>query len=234
MKKSITAIHGACALMLAAPLLHAVPTPVGPPLAGSGDGLNSRWVVVDPSIKPDTIAQAEAVLAMGPGDAGFVSQTEAIVPNIAFYDGIGGYSDSGFPMPDPATDPRYAVRYTGFLNIVTGGDYRFFSFTDDGFRFDLGGETISSFDGNRGPDVSVSGLYSLGAGLYPIAFLGWEQGGVFVTELSWSLDGAPESIIPQSAFFSRRPSTGVPDAGSTLVLLMVGVVAGRALLGRFP
>jgi LPXTG-motif cell wall-anchored protein len=181
--------------------------------------------------KPDNIAEALGVLALMPGDPLYVSSTHAVVPQIAFYDAVAPNPDSGPPMPDPTTDPRFAVMFSGYLNVTVPGTYNFRAYTDDGFRFLLGGENVMQFDDNRAPGSSFA-TANLVAGLYPISFLGWEQGGAFVNELAWALGTDNPAVIPQANLFSRRPSTGVPDGGSTLLLLGLSLALGGAVVRR--
>lgn len=212
---------GGVALALAFSLdAQAVPTPVSGPLAGSGDGLNSRWVSINPNVvsTPHSIAGAEAVLALNSGDPGVTSFFQGVVPNVNHNDGN-----------QLVTGDQFALRYTGFLNITVTANYQFSSTHDDGVRVRLGGEDIITYNSDTSPIVTSSSFYNLSAGLYPIEILTWEQGGQFASILSMQagIAGAP-FVIPQSLLFS---GASAPDGGSSLILL--SLASGLLVSRRF-
>jgi hypothetical protein len=206
-----------------------VPVPVGPPLAGSGNGLNSHWV--NTSFSPHSIADAIAALALEPGDAGFEASFDGVDPYIDHTDSaLPGFVAGGELASPFGADDNFAVRFSGFLNIVTGGTYTFRSYTDDGFRLTIGGEVVSQFDGDRGPDFT-DGTVVLGPGLYAIEFIGWEQGGIWVDELTWLMPGGAGFVRPDSEVFFTSAPGAVPEPG-TVTLLGLGAVAIGVLNAR--
>jgi hypothetical protein len=218
-------------VLVGAMCAQAVPIPAGPALAESGDGLNSRWVQVDAAFKPDNIAEAKATLAKAPGDPGFITAINQQVSEINFSDfGEPGTS----PVPAMAgADPRFAVEYSGFLNVVNPGTYSLRAHHDDGFELSLGGEVVSQFDANTAPIFTTVNV-DLAPGLYGLSFIGWEQGGLFVNRLLWMQPEESEfSVIPQRVLFANSPQRSVPDSTSSAVLLLLacfGLFAGRFCL----
>lgn len=211
---------GGVALALAFSLdAQAVPTPVSGPLAGSGDGLNSRWVSINPNVvsTPHSIAGAEAVLALNSGDPGVTSFFQGVVPNVDHNDGN-----------QLVTGDQFALRYTGFLNITVSGSYQFGSTHDDGVRVRLGGDDIITYNADTAPIFTPSAVYNLSPGLYPIEVLTWEQGGQFASHLFYKEGTGSYAIVPQSALFSSAP---VPDGGSSLILL--SLASGLLVSRRF-
>ena len=217
MKRLLLHISGMAA---ATALVSAVPVPVSGPLAGPGNGLNFRAVQFSPSIVHN-IAQAEAALALNPGDPNYVGELNSSVNHIDVADGDygGEITASHDAAPFGPGDPLFAVRFSGFLNVLEAGNYVFRSYTDDGFQLTLGGEEISAFDADRAPATSLSPVVALVPGLYEIDFVSWEQGGLFVNELSWQTPGATSFSVPDSQVFFRSAGTQVPDGGTTAALL---------------
>ena len=143
-------------------------------------------------------------------------------------------------MPDPFTtivnneptdDPLFAVRFGGFLNITAGGEYSFQIHSDDGFRLTLGGEQVAIFDGNRAPDSSFVTLM-LDSGLYSLELIGWEQGGGFVSELSWLRPGETSYAVIGSEAGGKALFTAAPVPVPAALPLVVSALGGLGLVWR--
>lgn len=219
-------------LLGSAAFLHAAPVPIGGPIAGSGNGLNSKWVQVDFSINPNSLAEAKTVLNLGPGDAGYLGTSLFVAPRIDYADGngYGGVTPDVYEaIPFGPADTTFGVRFQGFLNVTTPGDYIFSGRHDDGMELVVGGESLIVFPSDTAPTTTSSSLVTLGAGLYPIEFVGWEQGGVFIAELSWALGTGAPQVIPQAVLFTH--SGVIPEAstwmGAAATLGMMGVGVWR-------
>jgi hypothetical protein len=223
----ISSLAAIVMLGMAGTAAHAAPVASGPALATDGDGLNSLWVRA--TTAPHNISDANAVLASEN------ERVSLVVTEVDFYDPANGANTgvsvgvgalTPFDAAAPEVDNLYAVRYSGILNVATGGEYSFQLHTDDGFDFLLGGERVAAVDGDRGPESSFVTL-NLEAGLYSLEMLGWEQGGQFTNELSWRRPGDETYAVIGTeaggrALFTAPSAVPVPAA---LPLL------GSALLG---
>ncbi len=227
-------------LALAGATTQAAPVATSGPLSGDGDGLNAFWVSA--GVSPFNIETAIETLANGTSE----TVVEQIAPYIDYRDFVDGTqgNHAGPDLADPFSpidtennvsigEAIFAVRFSGFLNVLTSGNYLFRSHSDDGFRLTLGGEVISEFDGNRSPDTNEVGL-ELDAGLYSIEFIGWEQGGQFVNELAWLRPGDADfhvigAEIDDRVLFSQAP-TAVPVPAA--LPLLGSALVGLGALGR--
>lgn len=202
-------------------IASAAPISVGGPLSISGNGVNSNWV--NTSFSPHNVESAISALALNPGNSGYISEVNQVVTRIDFADSnyqgyVAGY------VADPMTpDDSFAVRYSGYINIGATDTYTFNAYTDDGFRLNIGGEMVGQYNADRSPGSSVFSV-NLAAGLYAFEMIGWEQGGVFVNELSWHNSNATSwSLVSSNVLFTDIPSTPVPEP-ATLFLLTSGLL----------
>jgi hypothetical protein len=208
MKKLLLTVI-ACSLIFTA---HAAPTPVSPAVTSSGDGLIATWVdnYHNPhniTLLPHSLTEADRIWGMW-----FYPRLVQVTPFINHTDSIPTHTSGWLLQPAGfAADGDFVLRYTGFLNVVTGGTYTFRAFTDDGFGFKLGGETIMSYVTDRTASDSVATI-NLASGLYELDFLVWEEGGLFVSELDWITPGnTTYSLVPTSALFTYAPPAPPPN-----------------------
>ncbi|MBM3395352.1 MAG: PEP-CTERM sorting domain-containing protein [Betaproteobacteria bacterium] len=206
---------------------HAAPMLSAPPTQLPGNGLIYHTHTVgagSADSKPDNIAEASDLLSGSPGGFVIGQSFDLTAPYINHGDGdYGGAAAAAQRIIDAGTaagSDAFASEYFGYINIAKDGTYAFRAFHDDGFRLTLGGDVVASFDSNTAPTSTVVEL-TLDAGLYSLHFLGWEQGSLFINELSWKTDpsAADFTLIPTSVLFRTLPTPGtVPEPGSVALL----------------
>jgi len=195
--------------------------------------LTARWVQGDASVVPHSIAGAEALLALQPGDPGFIEGMNTTGPDLDFLDrssDTNGLFANNQPDPftvvdaagNPLTDPTFAVSVTGTLLVAANADFSFVVHSDDGFDFRIDGASVFQFDGDRGPSTSRIDLVALTAGSHDFELIGWEQGGQFVLELGWAPNGSEN--------FHVLSTTPVPVPAA--LPLMASALAGLGLRRR--
>ena len=108
---------------------------------------------------------------------------------------------------------NFAFLWEGYILIPTTGTYQFRTSSDDGSKMYLGplngtaspygfsAPAIVNNDGLHGTQDVTSSSMTLQAGVYPVAFTFYEQGGGEVMNVSWRIPGSSSFVaIPNSAF----------------------------------
>lgn len=105
-------------------------------------------------------------------------------------------------VPDIAADvpllkrkDRYALRFTGTLQVPKSGRYTFYTASDDGSRFYIGDSLVVDNDGLHGMREK-SGARNLSAGAHPISVTYFDNGGGDGLVVSWSGPGIDKQKIP--------------------------------------
>lgn len=230
----LRALVAGSVLAIAAVSAEAAPVAIGAARSGDGDGLNALWVRSE--FVAHSTGEARSILASAlTQDGGFIEAIEQLVPYVDHDDGTTGlFNSPNLPDPfsalDAGTDWRFAVRFDGYLNVVTAGEYDFLVHSDDGFSLSLGGEIISSYDTDRAPGSTVSGPIFLEAGLYALELVSWEQGGFYIDELAWLRPGADGFAVIGTAEGGLALYSAVPLP--TTLPLLFSALGGIGLLAR--
>lgn len=126
----------------------------------------------------------------------------------------------------PRSD-NFAVKYAGFINIPTTGNYTFYTRSNDGSRLYIGGFAAENIvvenNGTRSSATERSGTITLTAGTYPIYVTFFENTGTAELSASWAGPGIAKQAIPASAFVDIRNQATTqalptaPDAATNLV-----------------
>jgi uncharacterized repeat protein (TIGR01451 family) len=190
--------------------------------AGSFGGVNS-------------IATADALLALPAGNAGIASETTVIAPVLNFLgDGSDGRYDDNTAPPNGLPEP-YAIKATGTIIIPTSGSYVFGLNSDDGGRIRIDGVDVMVDDSNHGTEDHLSNPVTLTAGSHSVEIIMWEGGGgdaleffaAAGTETSWSsnfkLVGSPGGLVVSTPPLGSSAS---PEVATNVQSRMLGINPG--------
>ena len=142
---------------------------VGPSGFGHGitvPGITVRQVFRTSSLGTiQSLAAADALLALPPGDPDIVSDTTVTAPLVNY---LGNGSDgrfSGNSSPPGGSGDNYVIKATGWVEITEAGVYTFGTNSDDGIRLRINGVPIITDDSSHGP-LDFFGTRNLSAGLH--------------------------------------------------------------------
>ena len=94
-----------------------------------------------------------------------------------------------------------ALRFHGYLDIPTTGEYRFLLISDDGGRFFLDGKLCIDDDGQHGPVGKKSEPLKLTAGKHPLMITYHESWGGSALSLWYEGPGIAKREVPTTAYF---------------------------------
>ncbi len=97
-------------------------------------------------------------------------------------------------VPQRKQADRFALRFTGALQVPRPGRYTFFTASDDGSRLYIGGKLVVNNDGLHGM-VEKSGAIDLPAGSHPIVVTYFDNGGGDGLAVNWSGPGLRKQKI---------------------------------------
>ncbi len=100
----------------------------------------------------------------------------------------------------PERRSHFAIRYKSFLKIEKPGEYRFYTYSDDGSKLFIDNKIIVDNDGDHGA-LERSGIVSLKEGNHPIEVQYFNGGGNGWLEVSYKGPDIPKQIIPVEKLF---------------------------------
>lgn len=142
----------------------------------------------------------------------------------ALSDWLGADAASLSGISGSTTIGSLSIRLTGYIAIAEAGTLRFNVESDDGMELKIGGESVTSYDGDRGFGGSPASAEFSEAGLYQIELIYWanDQGSSGL-KFSWNAaDPGTLDVVPQASLYSV-----IPAPSALGVLGMAGLVAAR-------
>ena len=98
-------------------------------------------------------------------------------------------------VPQRKEIDRFALKFTGFLQIRKPGKYTFYAISDDGSRIYLDDKLLVNNDGLHGP-VEKSAAVDLSTGAHKIVVTYFDNGGGDALAIRWSGPGIKKQDIP--------------------------------------
>ncbi|MHC4661065.1 MAG: DUF4838 domain-containing protein [Planctomycetota bacterium] len=96
-----------------------------------------------------------------------------------------------------------AVRFTGYIEILTGGVYTFFTNSSAGSRLYIGEKLIVDNDGHHYAQQRA-GLAALKSGLHPVTITSYHSWVPGALSVSYEGPGIKFKLIPESALFRKK------------------------------
>lgn len=115
-----------------------------------------------------------------------------------------------FSIAPRARDDYFAFKYDGYISLPGGGDYTFYTASDDGSKLYINGSEIVDNDGRHGV-VQDSGMVTLSAGYHEITVTFFENDGGQALTASYAGPGISKRIIPSSVLFTESPDPSPPQ-----------------------
>ncbi|MEX2312076.1 MAG: LamG-like jellyroll fold domain-containing protein, partial [Rhodospirillales bacterium] len=196
-----------------------------------GSGLSGA--VYNTSSSLSNLSQIDTLVDNNQPTANFTSTSV----NYSGGSSIGGFLGADASSADAslsASAETFAVQLTGFIYLEPG-THTFTGRTDDGFRLNVGGETVTQFDGNRGASDSHGTFTVEEGGLYPIEITYWEQGGDQVLSVEMNGQTISGDMLysepPEGTVLQNDGHYSVPDeiGGGEVSVIVSDMPSGATL-----
>ncbi|MEX1224059.1 MAG: PEP-CTERM sorting domain-containing protein, partial [Pirellulales bacterium] len=191
-------------------------------LGVDNDGFQVRQVQAS-GLTIDSFADAEALLALNPGDVGYGSEANEARSLINYVDG-GGNGNYGGDNPFPLGGDDFALLATATLQSPTDETWTFAINIDDGARLRIGGVDVISED-RIGGTADFFGTIALSQGLHDLELLFFEQGGGAAVELFYAR-GTHTTFDPEAFTLLTIGATIVPEPQAWAIGLLGAVFIG--------
>ncbi|WP_310587739.1 PA14 domain-containing protein [Fibrella rubiginis] len=136
------------------------------------------------------------------GSWGQVSQLNGVTP---VKSGQTGQPD----LSQRNREDNFGLKFTGYINVPTDGQYTFYTNSDDGSKLYIGTTEVVNNDFGHA-EQERSGTIGLKAGRHAISIPYLQGGGGKALSVSYSGPGIGKQVIPASAFFRVGSSTPPP------------------------
>ena len=95
-------------------------------------------------------------------------------------------------------DDYFAMRFSGYINILAEDTYYFYLASDDGSRLYIGDKLVVDHDGQHSADPPLWGCIALEAGLHPITVTYFDRTGSHSLSVEYETIDMPRQSIPNN------------------------------------
>lgn len=111
-----------------------------------------------------------------------------------------------FDITPRTQNDNFVFAFDGYLEILTAGDYTFYTSSDDGSRLYINGTLAVNNDGAHGTTEKASTPITLGVGKHAIRVTFFEQGGGEVLSVSYAGPSVAKQVIPAARLYLNGSS----------------------------
>ena len=115
---------------------------------------------------------------------------------------------SEFDLSPRLRNDQYAMEFKGYIRLSSGGNYTFFTSSDDGSRLEIDDRRLVDNDGVHGQQEASGSAY-LAAGIHSIRVVFFQASGDAILNVSYHGPGIPKMKLPASELF--RPGQGAME-----------------------
>ena len=163
-------------------------------------GLCWNLFMANPEISPMLESIGWATRADNGLNYEYYEGTWTLLPNFDSLTPIAVGTANNFDIGLRQLDDYFALRFTGYINIQTGGEYTFYTNSDEGSKLYVNGSLVVDNDGLHGTQER-SGTVSLTAGKHLIVVTYFEYDGGQGLIVSYSGPGISKKQIPVNVLF---------------------------------
>jgi mono/diheme cytochrome c family protein len=129
---------------------------------------------------------------------------------------------AGFDLREAQRTNQFAMRFEGYLELASDGEYQFTIGSDDGSRLKIDGESIVDVDGVH-PHQTRAGSRRLAAGIHRVEVEYFQGGGEWTLQLDWGGPGVERQPLAESLRVDQKPvAKPVEDVEATKRLAAKG------------
>ena len=142
-------------------------------------------------------------------DYGYYEGNWSVLPDFAALSpvrlGTAGQADLNLSHREDG----FGLRFTGYVNVPTDGQYTFYTSSDDGSKLYIGTTQVVDNDGSH-PEQERSGTIGLKAGKHALTIPYYEGAGGQTLSVNYSGPGIGKQLIPASALYRVNTTTTTP------------------------
>ena len=131
------------------------------------------------------------------------------LPDFGSLSPIAQDTSASFTLAPAQRGDNFGMRFTGYLDVPSDGEYTFYLTSDDGSRLSIDGSPVVDNDGRHGAREK-SGTITLTAGRHPITVDYFEGGGGEQLSVQWASGQFGKQSIPSERLYAAPGTDDAP------------------------